>query len=1028
MQLYELLTAYKHLSIVERMLETEDKDISNFIVVFNKTIEGKPHYVVGTTKDFCSYTGAISSSIILDESYSIVSIECGCLEHYRKKQCVHTTLLYALALKELCPEKYKEQLEKYKRIKLALEQEVILNDLATDLRTNASYFKKIHLTAEITREQNINLLSLRIGYDKEYIVKSISEFVDLMENKKYFSYGQKLSFVHSYEMLDDESKEFYGFLLSISHENALKNIQIRKSHFLKILEIYHNSGIYYANESKKAKYYPLSEIEKVNILLDNQCLQIEMPKTTEQLVCGVNNAYFIGEEQIYIYHFKKRNEAMIFNALFKCKTNALWIEANETDFISNLLPMIKKDIVIEDSFYRKYHLPEVTIASYFHYEEGIILNTFKIEVEKKYSNTPYVSQILDGYNKLLESFGFIKESKDIYALSAVEDQYAFLTTDLSGLKNYGDVFFDNSIKKIKLKKSNRVHIYVSFNVGLLDFKFEGQELTIEEIEAMLDAYHNKKRYVKLKNDVILEVKEEDVKDLDNFLEDFNMTNEKLSSQISKPMNYLLKLVDETSDHIHCDEKLYQMIEQVQEYKKSDIFPDEAFLKILRPYQVEAFKWLNMLAEFGFGGILADDMGLGKTLEIISFIAKDNLPKPTLIVCPMSLVYNWENECRKWNLDIPVHLIIGAAPEREEIIKSINYKKKSIYITSYDSLRRDIANYKNKFRIIVADEAQYIKNQNALKSAAIKQIDAELRFALTGTPIENGLADLWSIFDYLMPGYLSNYHHFKTRYETLIMEEDEETLIQLKKRVQPFILRRTKQDVLTELPEKIEEVYYCKMDGKQEELYQTYIEKIKNDLQEDGNHILALITRLRQICISPQLFYEEEVASAKLNLALELINRAISSNHRILLFSQFASVFPILEEMLDAEGISYYELDGSTPAQKRIKLVGDFNVNPSVKIFMISLKAGGTGLNLTGADMVIHLDPWWNVSAENQATDRAYRIGQTKNVHVIKLVCMNSIEEKVMLLQHLKSGLADQILLNQGQKISLSKEDILELIS
>ena len=829
-------------------------------------------------------------------------------------------------------------------------------------------------------------------------------------------------------MLDDESKEFYGFLLSISHENALKTIQIKKSQFLKILEIYHNSGIYYSSETKKTKFYNLTEIEKVNLILDDECLHIEMPKATEQLVCGVNNAYFIGEEQIFIYHFKKRNEAMIFNALFKCKTNALWIEANETDFISNLLPMLKKDITIEDSFYQKYHLPEVSITSYFHYEEGVIINAPKIEVEKKYRNTPYVGQILDGYTKLLDSFGFVKGTKDTFELNAVEDQYAFLTADLSGLKNYGEIFFDSSMKKIKLKKSNRVHVYISFNVGLLDFKFDGQELTIDEIEAMLEAYHNKKRYVKLKNDVILEVKEEDAKNLDNFLEDFNLTNEKLSSSISKPMNYLLKLVDEDSENIHCDEKLYQMIKKVQEYKNSNVLPDEEFLKILRPYQVEAFKWLSMLAEFGFGGILADDMGLGKTLEIISFIAKDNKKKPTLIVCPMSLIYNWENECRKWNLDVPVQLIIGGATEREEIISSIDYKKKSIYITSYDSLRRDIDHYKNKFRIIVADEAQYIKNQNALKSAAIKQIDAELRFALTGTPIENGLADLWSIFDYLMPGYLSNYHHFKARYEALIMEDDEETLLQLKKRVQPFILRRTKQDVLTELPEKIEEVYYCKMEGKQEELYQTYVEKIKNDLQEEGNHILALITRLRQICISPQLFFEEEVSSAKLNLALELITRAISSNHRILLFSQFASIFPILAGMLDAEGISYFELDGSTTAHKRIELVEEFNMNPSVKVFMISLKAGGTGLNLTGADMVIHLDPWWNVSAENQATDRAYRIGQTKNVHVIKLVTIHSIEEKVMLLQHLKSGLADQILLSQGQKISLSKEDVLELIS
>lgn len=1028
MQLYELLTTYKHLPILEKMLDIDTKDISNFIVILKKTMEGKLCYIVGATKEFCSYTGGISSSITLDESYSIIGVDCGCLEHYRKKQCVHITLLYAFALKELCPNMYEEQIEKYKRIKLTLEQEVILNDLANDLRTNASYFKKIHLTPEITREESINLLSLRIGYDKEYIVKSISEFIDLMENKKYFSYGQKLSFVHSYEMLDDESKELYSFLLSICHETDLKSIQIKKSQFLKILEIYHNSGIYYADEERKSRYYTLFEIEKVSLILDEECLYIDMPKDSFKLICGLNNAYFIGEEQIYLYHFKKRNEAMIFNALFKCKSNALWIEANETDFISNLLPMLKKDVVIEEGFYKKYHLPEVNITSYFLYQDGNIINSPKIEVENKYKNTTYVDQVLDGYNKLIESFGFVRRDNTSYLLRSVEDQYVFLTTDLSGLKNYGEVFFDQTMKKIKLKKSNRVNIYVSYNVGLLDFKFDGKELAPEEITAMLEAYHDKKRYVKLKNDVILEVKEEDVKELDNFLEDYNLTNESLSSKISKPLNYVLKLVGESSDMVHCDEKLYQMIHRIQEYRESKILPPTSFLEILRPYQIEAFQWLNMLAEFGFGGILADDMGLGKTLEIISFIAKDEHKKPTLIVCPMSLVYNWENECRKWNLDIPVRLIIGGASEREELIHSISYIEKAIYITSYDSLRRDIELYKNKFRMIVADEAQYIKNQNALKSTAIKQIDAELRFALTGTPIENGLADLWSIFDYLMPGYLSSYHHFKTRYETLIMEEDEETLLQLKKRVQPFILRRTKKDVLKELPEKTEEIYYCKMEGKQEELYKTYVEKVKNDLKEEGNHILALITRLRQICISPKLFYEEEISSAKLNLALELIKRAISSNHRILLFSQFTSVFPILEEMLEQERIPFYELDGSTQAKKRLELVEEFNSNPAIKIFMISLKAGGTGLNLIGADMVIHLDPWWNVSAENQATDRAYRIGQTKNVHVIKLVTMNSIEEKVMLLQHLKSGLADQILLEQGQKISLSKEDILELIS
>ena len=1028
MELHQLLTTYKHLPIVERMLETSEDAIDRFIVIYQKTIGGKLCYVVGPTKDFCTYTGAISSEITLNEQFELQALECGCLEHYRKNQCVHVTLLYALALKALCPTEYEKQLQIYKKVKLALDQEIILNELASDLRTNSSYFKKIHLTAEITRENDMNFLSIRIGYDKEYIVKSITEFIDLMENKKYYSYGQKLSFVHSYEVLDDESKDFYSFLLSIGHEASLKTIQIKKSQFLEILEIYHNSGIYYANENRKAAYYQIVDLNNVDVVLNDQCLYINQPKHTEELICGVNYAYFLGEDRIFAYHFKKRNEAMIFNTLYKCKSKALWIETNETDFIYNLYPLLKKDVLIEESFYQKYPLPNIEIVSYLEYQDGMILNSPKMKVEKKFKNTPYVVQIIDGYTKHLESFGFVKNENDTFRLQDLEDQYSFLKSDLSGLKNYGEIFFDDSIKKLKIKKANRVHVYVSFNVGLLDFKIEGDQLTPEEIQAMLSAYKNKKRFVKLENDVILEVKEEDVKDLDNFLEDFNIIKEDFHKPISKPINYLLKLVDGQEDFIHFDEKIYQMIKQVQNFSKSEELPDEKFLAVLRPYQIEAFKWLNMLAKFGFGGILADDMGLGKTLEILSFIATDTVEAPTLIVCPMSLVYNWENECRKWKLSYPVELIIGNANDREEMILNMNYQKKAIYITSYDSLRRDIDLYQEAFRCVVADEAQFIKNQNALKSAAIKQLKADLRFALTGTPIENGLADLWSIFDYLMPGYLSNYHHFKTRYETLIMEDDTETLSLLKKRVQPFILRRTKRDVLTELPEKIEEVYYCKMDEKQEELYKTYVQKIKNDLQEEGNNILALLTRLRQICISPQLIYEEPMPSSKLNMALELIKRAISSNHRILLFSQFASIFPILGQMLQAENILYYILDGKTPSQKRIDMVESFNKDSQIKVFLISLKAGGTGLNLVGADMVIHLDPWWNISAQNQATDRVHRIGQTRNVHVLKLVCMDSIEEKVMLLQSLKNELADQILMPQEQKMKLSKEDVLDLIS
>lgn len=1027
MALIDLLTKYKQLPIVERMLNAKDSRASSFINIKKQATAKGVFYIIEPTKDFCNCTGSISTTIILNSKFELVKSECGCLEYYRKKECVHATLLYALALKELKPEDFELQIDAYRKAILAQEQEVLLNQLADELRTNSSYFKKIHLSAEITNDDGNNYFSLHIGYDKEYIVKSISEFINNMETNKFYSYGQKLAFVHSYEVLDDESKELYSFLLNICHDDSLKSIKIKRSQFLKVLEICHESGIYYSTNGHKANFYPIIDLDKLDLLLDENALYADKPQNSKELICGVNYAYYIDDEKIYAYCFKKRNEAIIFGSLFKTNSNGILVEANATDFISNLLPVIKREVNIKESFYQKYSFPNVEISSYFVYQFGNIINNYKLKVETKYENTPYVAQIVDGYNKCLESFGFVKGEKGSYVLTSVESQYYFLTSDISSLKSYGEVFFDESVKKITLKKSNRVNVSISYNVGLLDFKFESGTLTIEEIQAMLNAYHHKKKFVKLKNDVIIEIKEEDLKNIDNFLEDFNINIQDLNKKVTKPLNYLLKLVGFKEDNIDCDDKICELIDKVQNYKELPELPNKEFLDVLRPYQVEGYKWLKTLANLGFGGILADDMGLGKTLEIISFLASDEEKRPTLIVCPMSLVYNWENECEKWNFKTPIKLILGGAVERESVIKSINYNEKAIYITSYDSLRRDVELYTSTFRFIIADEAQYIKNQNALKSTAIKQLKSQMNFALTGTPIENGLADLWSIFDYLMPGYLADYNHFKTRYENLIMHDDDETLLVLKKRVQPFILRRTKKDVLKELPDKIEEIYYCKMEDKQEEVYKAYVENIKQDIKNNGNMILSLITRLRQICITPELIYHEEFPSAKLALALELVTRAISSGHRILIFSQFASVFPILAKMFDTAGITYTSLDGTTKALKRMELVDEFNNNENLKVFMISLKAGGTGLNLVGADMVIHLDPWWNVSAENQATDRAYRIGQTKNVHVLKLVCKDTIEEKVILLQKAKNELASSIIHSQDKNVSLTKEDILQIL-
>lgn len=416
-------------------------------------------------------------------------------------------------------------------------------------------------------------------------------------------------------------------------------------------------------------------------------------------------------------------------------------------------------------------------------------------------------------------------------------------------------------------------------------------------------------------------------------------------------------------------------------------------------------------------------------------------KTSLVVSPSSLTLNWLNESQKFTPDLQVQVVHGTAAERKKQIE--NLEQNDVLITSYDLLKRDIAVYQEKnylFRYIIADEAQYLKNSNTQNAKAMKQLKADTRFALTGTPIENSLAELWSIFDFVMPGYLFTYKKFKSTYETAIVkDEDESAMKKLKMLIEPFVLRRTKREVLTELPDKTISVLKNEMQEEQEKLYLSYLAQAKQEVAEQINQqgfersqikILAALTRLRQVCCHPGLFIENyQGTSSKLEQCMEIVEEAVSSGHKILLFSTYTSMFSILGKELSQRNISYYQLTGATKVDERIKLVEEFNENPSIQVFLISLKAGGTGLNLTGADMVIHYDPWWNLSAENQATDRAYRIGQKNNVQVYKLITKNSIEEKIYELQNRKADLIDHMLSTQTTFVNkLSKEEIMQLFS
>ncbi len=983
------------------------------------------NYEIIPTNLFLNAMVATSASVVIDKDYKLVECDCGCLQFYKNKECIHTIALYAIGLMIINRDFFDKEYNEYQNLLLKRSNNLVLDSLATTLKISNPYFGLVHLMPLIEMIQGEYVLSIKIGLDKDYIIKDIREFIDATENNKELTYGQKLSFVHSYECFDEVSKEMYSFLRSISSENSSKCITLKKSLMLKVLEIYLNNNIYFRQSFElRPSLKHISLISDVSISLDSDHLRIIPPYDTDLLLSGVKRAYFIGDNSILAYPYKSRLEDKVIEHLFKIN-GELDISINSDKFITNVLPLIRSSIQIDDSFYKKYPIPVIKINSYLSYNNEVISLTPKIKCNEEDRTSPYIKELLDSYLSLIDGYRFAKGASRSYVITDIQDQYMLLTSDLSQIKSFGEIYYDESMKKLKAKKSKRTGVNISYNVGLLDFTFENSDLDTEDLEAMLNAYHQNKRFVRLKNDTILEIDDESAKEIDNFLEDFNISLKDLKKPIKKPLNYLLKLINGVDTNLVLDDEIVKMITTIQNYKKSSYLPNDVLKNNLRSYQIEGFKWLKTLAHFGFGGILADDMGLGKTIEIISFILSDDVQKPSLIVCPMSLVYNWENECIKWNLDIDVRLILGSSEDRMMAIHDINPNRKVLYITSYDSLRRDIALYESAFRFIIADEAQFIKNQFAQKSEAIKSLKSDINFALTGTPIENGLQDLWSIFDFLMPGYLSNYSHFKSRYESLIVHDDEEALDNLKKRISPFILRRTKKDVLDDLPEKIEECYYYKMSPKQKEVYENYVKELRDDISVGGNNLLALLTRLRQICITPELITHEHCDDTKIDMAMDIIKSSIQAGHRILLFSQFAQLFPIISKELDDVEIKHFVLDGTTKAKVRMEMVEEFNSNEEIKVFVISLKAGGTGLNLVGADTVIHMDPWWNVSAELQASDRAYRIGQTRNVNILRLICKDTIEEKVLELQAIKRGLADSIVEEGGHK--LSKQDILDLL-
>ena len=625
-----------------------------------------------------------------------------------------------------------------------------------------------------------------------------------------------------------------------------------------------------------------------------------------------------------------------------------------------------------------------------------------------------------------------------------EAVYRVLSEGVQALMAMGEVRSTDRFKRLNVSRRTKVTVGVSLESGLLNLDISSEDISQEELLEVLASYRMKRRFHRLKNGDFLSLEDDNLAMLSEMMEALHMTpKEFVKGKMQIPAYralYLDRMLEE-NDQVYSnrDSRFKQLIKEFKVVSDADFEEPPTLQKVLRKYQKTGFRWLRTLETCRFGGILADDMGLGKTLQVITALLSLKLEshlKTSLVVCPASLVYNWGEEFSRFAPELSVCLVTGTQEERRE--KLAGCQSYDVLVTSYDLLKRDIVSYEDiSFGYEIIDEAQYIKNHTTAAAKAVKLVHSDTRFALTGTPIENRLSELWSIFDYLMPGFLYRYETFKKEFETpIVRNSDEKAAGRLRKMTGPFILRRLKGDVLKDLPDKLEEIRYARFEEEQQRLYdaqvvhmrQTLAEQDPEEFQKNKLEILRELTRLRQICCDPSLCFEDyKGGSAKLAACLDLVESAVEGGHKILLFSQFTTMLERIRQAFSDRGITFYEITGSTPKEKRLSLVRQFNKD-RVQVFLISLKAGGTGLNLTGADVVIHYDPWWNVAVQNQATDRAHRIGQAKVVSVFKLIMKNTIEEKICKLQESKQNLADQILSGDAASIgSMSREELLELL-
>ncbi len=891
-------------------------------------------------------------------------------------------------------------------------------------------------------------VSIKAGISKPEPITGISTFIDavLNEKKVILSKHRKLS-LNEYAFGEEEAK-IIDILCEIAENKQneyLKKEEIYLGDYTlkRILPILRNLDCEYRIDGANSDLMILDDDPDILVDVNAVHNKVSMVVSDRGYALTRDGEWFLYEEKLYKTSLKWQSWFMpIYRGVITSRRTQLdFSDNNAVNFVTNVLPSIEGERgVVLSGFEESVINTKPRFEIFIERSKNGILATplvhYGLVTLKLWEDIETNGKILIRNKRLEEEVfgifsGFTKEN-DRFFTDDNDEIFKFLNYSLPMLKTYADIIFDNPYE---VKDDIPITSTLGYlkEVNLLEIGFES-ELSDEEVAEILSAVRLKKGYFRHKNGDFYRIHEDNIlaaevinsmgfkaEDIKNRKKQVNVNNAFYLSGLKK-------------DGVIDTDKSFDLF--IEEIKNVHADVPKHIDSVLRGYQKEGVEWLTQLSTYGLGGILADDMGLGKTLQVIAFVMSTKRDKPVLVVTPSSLTYNWQNEIARFAPEAKSVIIEGVKEERAELLEHIS--DYDFIITSYSLMRRDMELYnKKEFSYFFIDEAQYIKNPGTINAKSVKKIKAGGYFALTGTPIENSLNELWSIFDFIMKGYLYSNREFMERYQKSIMKEENQAAAEeLKRKIQPFILRRMKKDVLTELPEKIENTVYSGLESEQKKMYEAYLKVAKNEIQymydikgENHMRVLGLLMRLRQICCHPKLFdanYKGE--SGKLQLFLELVKSGIEAGHRILVFSQFTSMLAIIKESLDKLGIGYFYLDGATYAEDRIDMANRFNKGER-EVFLISLKAGGTGLNLIGADMVIHYDPWWNPAVMDQASDRAYRIGQTKAVQVIKLAAKGTIEEQIIKLQEKKRELADDIIKENSRLLSgLSKEEILSIFN